>query len=157
MEMTPQSLDQKILASLGLVVVQSATLDGFQQEFLSWLLQAHSTSMYVLTQSVSVSTQSTWSRTLIEFGLGEPHKTEALAILSMADEIRQDRNALVHGLWEVGPEPETALVSTVRLDRPETVRKELVTLADLDQLSGDLIEATERFAALATTLNFAQF
>lgn len=156
MDMKTQMLDEGLLAGLGLIVVQCSVLDGFLQEYVSYLLRANRTSMYIVTQSVSISTQSTWARVLTQDYLREPHKTEALEILAASDEVRAERNTLVHGLWERGAEPATALVQTVRLDRAEIIRNELVTHSDLNELSRHIMETTERFAALAEKLGFAQ-
>lgn len=157
MELQPQSIDHRILAALGQVVILSATVDGFVQEYVSKLLHANPTAMYVVNQSVAASTLSNWARILTTDYVTEPARTEALEILSLVDDLRADRNALVHGIWQVGPHPETAMVQTVRLDRVEILRNELVTYADLDHLTDDLRDAHTRFAALAEKLDFAQF
>ena len=49
--------------------------------------------------------------------------------LTEINELRAERNALIHGVWATTTEPGTALVQTVRLQRRQVVQGELVTTA----------------------------
>jgi hypothetical protein len=74
-----------------------------------------------------------------------------------ADRIKtasEDRNAYVHGVWQNGPEPKTATVQTVRLNRAEIVRDELVTCADLTDLAAEIEDITQELRELARRLGF---
>ncbi len=55
-------------------------------------------------------------------------------MLDSADQIRAERNILVHGLWKEGHESGTAIITTIRLDRAELIKEEFWTEADLNDL-----------------------
>jgi division protein CdvB (Snf7/Vps24/ESCRT-III family) len=62
---------------------------------------------------------------------------------------------LAHGLWTRGTQPKTAEVQTGKFDRPAILNTQLVTLADLDDLSRRLQSAILRLAELNSALSAA--
>ena len=91
--------------------------------------------MHIVTQNVSGATITDWLRTLCDIRFTHEASRKALKeLLRIIDETRSERNALVHGIWHPGPIPQTALVNSLRLDRRELMKDELVTIADLDEL-----------------------
>jgi hypothetical protein len=148
-EQPPGPTEPEILAGLGTVVSRWSYVDGFMAEFLSFLLQANPALMYVLTADVSASTVSDWIRTLLRVRHipNEPPE-EIMSLLADIDRIRGQRNALVHGLWTRYVSG-SAAVQTVKWDRSEVVKVELVTRADLDELVMDIAEVTRKLLGIA--------
>ena len=123
-------------------------------EFLAFLLQASPALMYVVTASVSASTVSDWIRTLLRARHipNEPPE-EIMSLLTDIDRIRGERNALVHGLWRSHVSG-SALVQTVKWDRSEVVKDELVTRTDLDELIMEVGEVTGKLQGIAKQYGF---
>ncbi len=138
-----------ILARIGLIVTRCAWIDEILGHVLTKLIGADRAPMYVIMQNVSASTVSDWLRTLGPLHLKNPTLEEELRdLLAATDDIRRERNVLAHGLWREGPEPNTAIVQTIRLDRAEIIRDELHTTADLDDLIERCTEALTEVLAL---------
>jgi hypothetical protein len=135
-------VEPEILAGLGTVVSRWSYVDAYMAEFLAFLLQANPALMYVVTANVSASTVSDWIRTLLRVKHipNEPPE-EIMSLLADIDRIRGERNALVHGLWTPHVSG-SAEVQTVKWDRSEIVKVELVTRSDLDELVIDIAEVT---------------
>lgn len=133
----PLAIDSTLLQELGRIIVYWAYLEDEVSQLLARLLGAQAGRIYVVTKTVSAASAASWTRLLsdIEF----QHEPQNLAVLrelfADIDDARADRNAYMHGLWHVGPEPNTAIVTTVRWDRPEIIKHELVTLHDLQALA----------------------
>jgi len=142
-----------LLARLGLIVTRCAWIDEIISDILTKLIEAHRAPMYVITQNVSASTVSDWLRTLGPLHLKDPALQEQLrSTLALADDVRRERNALAHGLWRDGPEPNTATIQTIRLDRVEIIKEELCTVADLDDLIERCTEALTEALALRSKI-----
>jgi hypothetical protein len=138
-----------ILQALGGAIVSYARVEALLAEFLSHLLDANKGAMYVLNQDVASATQLKWIRALVN---DKYHREDVRAALSdlfaRIDNARIERNSLVHGVWTPGAEPATALVQTVKLDRPEMIRNELITVPDIDDLFGDLVAIGDELYAI---------
>jgi len=105
--------------------------------------------MFIITQNVSASTVSDWIRILTPLHVSDPNtQASLLTLLATVNEIRAERNALVHGLWREGPEPNTAIIQTIRLDRAEIIKDEFATAADLNDLIQRSTEALIEALAL---------
>jgi hypothetical protein len=149
------SLPPTIRQSLGDVAIASARIDALLAEFLSYLLQADPGSMYVLNQDIASGTQLKWIRTLASGRFTNENTLTNLAVLfDRIATTKAERNALVHGVWSPGPEPGTAIVQTVKMDRAEWIREELVTSADLDDLFRDLESIGDELHAIGVRLGF---
>jgi hypothetical protein len=151
--MTSYNLTIDVLARIGLIVTRCAWIDEILGHILTHLIGADRAPMYIITQNVSASTVSDWLRTLGPLHLKDPPQEEGLRnLLAAADDIRRERNILAHGLWREGPEPNTAIVQTIRLDRAEIIREELCTVADLDDLIERCTEALTEALAFRSKL-----
>ena len=71
--------------------------------------------------------------------------------------MQEDRNTYVHGLWFVGPLPETAIVQTLRLSRAHRIISLLVTRADLDQLISEIETINSELYKIALKLDFLRY
>ena len=141
-----EGLDHELLVRFALIVIAYSNIEAQIAEFLSHLLEANHQSMYVLNQTVAASTQLKWVRTLVEERAEHQEDRDRLTeLFNRIQTLGEDRNALVHGLWGSSPEPKTVLVQTIRLDRKEHLRDELVTRSDLNDL---LVEAKGIMAEL---------
>src|SRR5262249_52357422 len=100
------------------------------------------------------STLTGWLRTLAALRFNEADKQRMLGLLTQIDEARAERNAYAHGLWVPGPEPQTAVVSTIRWERAEVMKQELVTKADLNGLLEEIEEVYRALVAIAHHLGF---
>lgn len=151
---TPFNLPGPIRQSLGDVVIGWARVDALMAEFLSFLLHAERGAMYVLNQDVAGGTQMKWIRSLIGERFTNENTLAGLKVLLFRiDGARAERNAYVHGLWRPGPEEGTALVQTIKLDRVEAIRDELVTAANLNELFSDIESVGDELQDILTKLN----
>jgi hypothetical protein len=150
----PPHADAALMTGLGTVIARWAYVDQLMGEFLSFLAQGNPALMYVITNNVSGSTIADWIRTLLvaRYSGEEPPK-EITDLLTSIDDIRRERNALVHGLWSPHA-PDVAEVQTIRWERREIVKIELVTKADLEHLVHDIDDAIDALAALGKRYGF---
>lgn len=148
-----REIEPEILQRLGALIVASALIETSLSNLFTRLSEGEFGLMHIVTANVSQSTLSGWIRTLLDVrpSESEDFKNEIRDILIEADEIRAERNALVHGLWSTeNCEPGSVIVQTVRLDRAEIVKGEVVTAADLDEL---IDRIKELWPKLKTVLN----
>lgn len=144
-----------ISRALGNVVIAWARIEALLAEFLSFLLQANPGHMYVLNQDVASATQLKWIRVLSDGRFTHEGTRSNLKILfDRIDAARSERNGYVHGMWSPGPEPDTAMVQTVKLDRAEIIRSELVTRSDLDDLFRDIASMGDELDMIGIRLRF---
>jgi hypothetical protein len=140
----------------GRIVARWTVVEKFISLLLGTILFADQAALSVVANSIAVSTQSKWIRVLLNSIGHEGEQNEpVLALLTRADDLRQERNELVHGMWDSsGCEPGTCLVETVNLDRPEVIRTRLVTTHDLDDLFDDINGWISDYVALGRKLGF---
>ena len=132
-----------------------ARIEALLAEFLSFLVKADHGLMYILNQDVAASTQLKWIRALVIARFTNDNTTANLKILfDRIDAVRGERNAYVHGVWGPGPEPDTATVQTVKLDRFEIIRTELVTASDLHDLFTEITSVADELYAVGKMLGF---
>lgn len=149
------SLPAGIRQSLGAVVMEWARVEALVGEFLSYLLKADPGAMYVLNQEVGCGTQIKWIRVLAYDRFTNDNTRANLKILfDRLDAARGERNAYVHGIWIDGPEPNTAIVQTVKVDRAEMIRDELVTVSDLDDLFSEIRSVALELHQISEALGF---
>jgi hypothetical protein len=142
------------MSRFGGIVILWAYVEQWLGGILGHLLESNPALFHVVTNGVSNSTVVDWLRTLIrahEYP-DEPPR-EIMDLLTTVDELRAERNALVHGLWKFG-EPGTALVQTIKLERSEIIKHEIVTLADLDELFVAIRETKEGVEALGARFGY---
>jgi hypothetical protein len=123
---------------------------------LGTLLLADQAALSVVINTVSISTQCKWIRTLLSVRESEAELSKpVLDLIHRVEDIRQERNEFVHGLWDKsGCERETCLVTTNNLDRTEMIRTRLVTVHDLDDLSNEIEIWIKDYTILGRQLNF---
>ena len=76
------------------------------------------------------------------------------ALFTRIDEARGERNSLVHGVWGPSSEKGAATVQTIKLDRNEIIRTELVTVRDLDELFKEITSIADELHAVGVKLGF---
>lgn len=139
-----QDIHPELLLRLGRVATKWGTVESLMGEFLAFLLKGDPGSIYVVTSNVSQATVTDWIRTLAQIRFTNPNTLDGLGkLLTRIDETRAERNAYIHGLWVTDKsQPGTAMVQTIRWERREVVKHELVTSPDLDET----VEAIEAIA-----------
>lgn len=144
-----RQIDPPILERLGKFVVHWSLLEALVSDLFVATISSEIGNLLVVTQSVSASTISGWIRTQISFRQTPPDVDEEIrSILGEYDELRAERNSLVHGLWGTDKSNSgTATVQTVRLDRRVPVVDRLVTATDLDDLVDTTLRIYQRLLA----------
>jgi hypothetical protein len=149
-------VDDEICLRIGRVVTRWTVLEKSISLLLGTALLTDQSAMSVVTSGVSISTQTKWIRTLLNSHEHEAEQNKpVLELLNRVDDLRQERNELVHGMWDPsGCEPGTSQVTTTNLDRTEIMRTRLVTTQDLDDLCHEIDMWIEEYVALGRKLNF---
>jgi hypothetical protein len=138
---------------LGSIVEQWAYVDGILNEILSKACSADPGSMYVITQSVSASSISSWVRTLLEVRFTPDANRQALLdLLSEIDTLRGRRNAAVHGFWTMDRDNESAILQTFKWERREVLNHELMTRPDMEELLADVVDVRRRLGNVAVAM-----
>lgn len=149
-------IDPELCLRLGQIVTKWTTLETLISWMLGTFMLADLAAMSVISNSASVSTQMKWIRALLSSHEHEKSdNARVFALLSHAEELRQERNELVHGTWNPeNCEPQTCLVETVNLERNEIIRARLVTTHDLDDLAGEIDRWIDDCVTLGRELGF---
>ncbi len=149
-------IDPELLQRLGKVITLCASVESWVSMLLGTLLNADLGASSYLTNSVSDALQIKCIRALLGVHAHkEPATKDVVDLLDRADEMRSERNELVHGLWHTkGCAPKTALINTTNLDRAEIIRDRLVTVSDLDQLIEDIETWIKDYATLGAKIGF---
>jgi hypothetical protein len=154
-EVTHFVLPTDIRLALGDIVVVWARIEALIAELLSVLLKADHGAMYVLNQDIASGTQMKWIKTLSATQFNANTLANLQILFDRIDAARGERNAYIHGVWADGVEPGTARVQTVKLDRAEIVREELVTAPDLNDLIGEIESVGDELYAVLKSLKAA--
>lgn len=149
----PAHTEADLMTGLGTIVTRWTYIDHLMGEFLSFLVEGKPALMYVITNNVSARTISEWIRTLLPLRFEESALGELTELLTKIDDLRRERNALVHGLWSPHT-PGSAEVQTIRWERREVIKVEFVTIGDLKELAGDIDEAIKALASLGQRYGF---
>jgi hypothetical protein len=147
-------IDAELMRRLGRIVSHWSYVEQLEASLLAFLLNAEPGLMHVVTASASGNTLTGWLRTLTQIRFAESDRPKMADLLMHIDEVRAQRNAYVHGLWIPGPEPQTAVVTTIRWERVEVIKHELVTGADLNGLLEEIEHIYRRLVAVAHHLGF---
>lgn len=149
-------VDPELSSQLGQIIIRWSALEYFISMLLATFLNADQGGMMVITNSVPVSVQSKWLRALMASHEHEADQNRRVTeLLSRADELRAERNEIVHGIWDTtNCQPKTALVETVNLDRAEIIKSRLVTLQDLNELLADISRWIDDYVTLGRELGF---
>ena len=144
-----RQLEPEFFEKLGRLVQHWALIDAGLVDLLAACLHADPGMTLLLARTVSGSTVTDWVRKMSRF-LDTPEDSlqELESILRQIDELRAERNALVHGLWATDLSGAgTILVQTFRLHATQPARQRLVTLADIDELIDLTLEIYARLRA----------
>jgi hypothetical protein len=149
-------VDRELLWRLGKIVTLWSALEGWVAMLLGTLMGADLGASGYITNSVSDALQIKCIRALLSVHAHkEPATQQVSELLDRADEMRAERNELIHGLWNAQDcEPKTAVVNTTNLDRAEIIRNRLVTEADLDDFIGHIEEWIKDYATLGAAIGF---
>jgi hypothetical protein len=151
----PFYLLPQIIQGVGQIVISWARVEALLAEFLSFLLKADHGAMYVLNQDIASSTQLKWVRTIADYRFTNENAKKNLGILfDRIDKVRGERNVYIHGVWGPGPEKGTVVVQTVKLDRSEWVRTELVTGPDLKEVVDEINSIATELHTVGGRLGF---
>ena len=149
-------IDDDLCLRIGRIVARWPMVEKFVSLLLGTIMFADQAAMSVVSNGVSMSTQTKWIRALLK-----SHEHEAdnnalvVELLRRADELREERNEFVHGIWDfTGCEPHTAIVETAVLDRIEIIRSRLVTTHDLDDLLSEIDAWLADYVSLGRKLGF---
>lgn len=147
------SIASELAWRLGQIVMRWSAVEGCLSHLLATLVNADPVALSVITDGMTNSTQAQSIRTLLyvqlhnEAGIGE-----MLDHLTKADDLRADRNALVHGLWDAtGCQKGTCQVQSFKRGR---FTSWLVTTSELDELIGAINKWTVEFIALGQKFGF---
>jgi hypothetical protein len=149
-------IDPELLQRLGNIVTLWASVESWIAMLLGTLMNADLAASGYLTNNVSDALQIKCIRALLGVHAHkEPATKDVIELLDRADEMRAERNELVHGIWDATKcAPKTALINTTNLDRAEIIRDRLVTVPDLDQLIVDIETWIKDYATLGAKLGF---
>jgi hypothetical protein len=152
-KITRFNLPIEIRAALGDIIIVWSRTEALIAEFLSFLLKADQGAMYVLNQDIASGTQMKWVKLLAADKFTNANTQANLQILfARIDAARGERNAYVHGVWAPGPSRDTACVQTIKMDRAERIRDELVTAPDLHDLLSEIESIGDELAAILKAL-----
>ncbi len=150
------NVDPELCRVVGQIVIQWTTAEYLVTLLLGTILQADQAALGHVAGSIAGSTQAKWIRALLKSRDHEAsHNVRVNELLGRFDELRQERNELVHGFWDTtGCDQGTALIQTVNLDRSEIIRSRLITPQDLNDLSNDVDSWIEDYLILGRELGF---
>jgi hypothetical protein len=139
-------IDPALLLRLGRFVVYWAVLEDLVGDLFAATVSADPGNLRVVTQNVSSATLTEWIKTTIRFRpTPEPSLADVEQLTNEIDDLRAERNALVHGLWGTAEgHPSVALIQTIRIGRRTPGRDWAVTAADLDACIHECLQLTSR-------------
>ena len=150
--MATREIDPELLQRLGAIVTRWAFVEQCCSDLFTLVSGGNPGTMPIVTSNISNRSVVEWTRTLMDIRYESEDweiDRDAREALADVDELRDQRNALVHGLWGTDKSgPGTAMVQTVRLERATMIRDWLVTSADLDELIDDILDVTARLLSV---------
>ncbi len=148
-ERPSSDLDPEMLRLIGAIVVKWSYVELFVSDLFVSLTNGIPFAMHVVTSNTSQSTLSSWIRTLLDHSEGD-HEwiNNVLETLTEIDDIRQERNSIVHGHWMAGDLPDCAISTTTSLKRNELIKDALITTADLKALLDSINDVATRLRTL---------
>lgn len=149
-------LNEELSVRLGRIIVRWTILESWLAAMLGTFLEADQGAFMIVASKLSLSAQIKCVQGLLANDNGDPASIKrALDLLSRADEIRSERNEIVHGVWdETKCDPGTALIQTINLDRKEVIRSRLITKHDLDELLIEINDWVDDFVSTGRDLGF---
>jgi hypothetical protein len=149
-------IEADLTSHLGQIAINTAVIEEWLGHLLASLIDADPGGLHVVTRDMSVGTIIQTIKTVLS--IFEPARPELKLVRELvedADEIRGERNELIHGVWDqTGCEPGTALVQTTNWKRAEITRERLITTSELDQLLSHCETWIEEFVLLGREFHF---
>jgi hypothetical protein len=99
---------------IGRVVIEWSKLENTLQELLWWFLEINFEDGRVITEKMDVSRLFGILRTMAPRKLKGDVLTELLNLLQIADELREDRNFIIHGAWATLEPDGVAVAASLR-------------------------------------------
>jgi hypothetical protein len=155
-ETGPPVIESDFTSRLGETVIRWSVLEEWLSHLLATSIDADLGGMSVITSSAGAATQIKWIETIIAvYEHKDSRLKEITELVKRADELRTDRNAHVHGVWDqTNCEKGTCSVQTYNWKRSEIIKEWLITPADLDELISGIDEWLADFVRLGRKLNF---
>jgi len=149
-------IDPQLTSRLGQLAINWGVIENWLGHLLAALIGAEAGALSVVTQDMSAATIIQISKTTISiFETEHPEFSAIRELLDFADDIRGERNELVHGIWEsTNCQPGTALVQNSNWKKSEIIRERLVTTTELDQLLIDCQTWLDSYVELGLKFNF---
>ena len=149
------SVHPSLSEGLGMIVQRWAYVEALEGEFLAFLVGAKHGNLYAITQASSGKAITSWLRTLTEIKIAhEESRVKLICLFTRIDELRAERNALVHGLWSAAPEAQAATVQTVNLARSHLIITSVVTCPDLQHLLEDIGEVIDELILVGRNMGW---
>lgn len=153
----PRQIEPELLQRLGLIVVHWALVEHEISVLFTKMAEADIGPMSIVTSTVSQSTIIGWIRTLLDTSKTSPDNfNELREVLNEIDELRAERNALVHGLWLTHGPANSVIVQTVNPNRSEIIKGEVVTAADLSDLISRIVEVANHLHKIVTSVTISR-
>lgn len=149
------AIDPELTRRLGQITINWGVIEEWLGHMLGTLIDADLGGANVLTNEMGAATTIKLIKTIIALNEAKAPAISVLRdLMDEADALRIERNHYVHGVWETGPQPGTALIQTTGWQRAEIIRSGLVTVTDLDQLLADFDHFMREFVELGIRFNF---
>jgi hypothetical protein len=130
-----RAIHPKLLIELGCITIASAQIEGLLMQFLIFMMAVgHEDGMHVIAENTPISRLLQWVRTIAEQRFETKVYDKLKVLFDRIQDGITERNTYVHGLWKLGPEAETAMVQTIKMNREFPLKWELATFADLREL-----------------------
>jgi hypothetical protein len=139
-DISPTVIEPVLAQQLGQIVTRWSSLEDLLSHLIATLVNGDPAPVSILTGTAGCATQIQWIQTLISIHEHkDPELSKIGALVKRAEEMRTDRNALIHGLWNpVGCESGTCLVATFNWKHSEIIKEWLITTTELEELLDDI-------------------
>ncbi len=154
-EIAPTIIEPELAQQLGQIVVSWASAEEWLSHLLATLVDADPGGMSIITSTAGAATQIQWIQTALSVFHHQTDLTEISDLVQEADELRIDRNALAHGVWDpTGCASGTCLVTTYNWRKSELSKAGLITTPDLDELLDRIHEWIREYVRLGRQYGF---
>jgi hypothetical protein len=150
------SIEPDLTSRLGQIAINTAVIEEWLGHILATVIGADPGGLSIVTHDMSVGAVIQALKTAISvFEPVHSDLNELRQLVEDADEIRIQRNELIHGIWDqTNCVAGTALVQISNWKRNEVTRERLVTMTELDELLVDCQTWIEEFVILGRKFGF---
>lgn len=150
------TVDPELTSRLGQIAINWSIIEEWLGHLLANLIDADPGGLHVLTNNMGASNVIKSIQTVISiFEPKEPNLALVRELIAEADKLREERNILVHGLWDAtDTDAGSAFVDTAGWNRAEIIHSRLVTTRDLDEFLVDLQDWVNDFVTLGKRFGF---